>query len=185
MQRRRAFSLLGLGSALAAVLVAVGCTPGGQFDPTEVINSEALSTKKKLQGEREPLFPNGVPGAETGVPPELVKGYQAPPEPAPDNGEAAAKAAEAQAKAEAKPKPKPKPKPKVATAPPQAPHDPAFDQAPPPVAPRAQPQTAWPAPQTAQPGQTVWPNPSQAASGPQNAPPVQSVWPNPASSATH
>ncbi len=183
MPRRRAFSLLGLGSALAAVVVAAGCTPGGQFDPTEIINSETLSTKKKLQGEREPLFPNGVPGAETGVPRELVKGYQAPPEPAPDNGEAAAKAAEAQAKAEAKAKSKPRPKPKVATAPPQAPHDPAFDQAPAPAAPRAaQPQTAWPA---AQPGQTVWPNPPQSASGPQNPPPGQSPWPNPPSSATH
>jgi outer membrane biosynthesis protein TonB len=184
MPRRRAFSLLRLGAALAVVLLYAGCTPGGQFDPTEIINSEALSTKKKLQGEREPLFPNGVPGAETGVPPELVKGYQAPPEPAPE--EAAAKATQPQAKAEAKPKPKPKPKPKVATAPPptQAPHDPAFDQAAP-AAPRAaQPQTAWPAPSTAQPGQTAWPNPPQAASGPQNSQPGQSVWPNPPS-ATH
>lgn len=185
---RRAFPFLRLGSALAVVLLAAGCTPGGQFDPTEIINSETLSTKKKLQGDREPLFPAGVPGAETGVPPELVKGYQAPPEPAPESAEAAAKAAEAQAKAEAKAKPKPKPKPKVATAPPQAPapHDPAFDQAPAPGGPRAgQPQTAWPAPQGAQSGQTVWPNPPQATSGPQNAPPGQSVWPNPPPSATH
>jgi hypothetical protein len=157
MLTRRTPSLVRLGSALAVVLLFAGCTSGGQFDPTELINSETFSTKKKLQGDREPLFPNGVPGAESGVPPDLVKGYQAPPEQAAD---ISAAPKEAQAKAEPKPKPKLKPKPKVATAPPGAPRDPAFDQAPAPAAPRAaQPQTAWPAPQTAQPGQTAWPNP--------------------------
>lgn len=186
MLTRRTHSVVRLGAALAVVLVFAGCTPGGQFDPTEILNSETFSTKKKLQGEREPLFPSGVPGAETGVPPDLVKGYQAPPEPAAGNGDAAAKPAEAQAKAEPKPKSKPKPKPKVAAAPAKVPHDSAFDQAPAPVAPRAaQPQTVWPAPQTAQPGQTVWPNPPQTASGQQNAQPGQSVWPNPPSPGTH
>src|SRR5579864_6105084 len=159
MLARPTLSPVRLGVALAIMLMFAGCTPGGQFDPTELINSETFSTKKKLQGDREPVFPNGVPGAETGVPPDLVKGYQAPPEQAADIG-AAAKPAEGQAKVEPKPKPKLKPKPKVATAPPRTPNDPAFNQAPTSAAPRAaQPQTAWPAPQAAQPGQTAWPNP--------------------------
>ena len=36
--------------------------------------------KKKLPGDRKPVFPEGVPGVQAGVPPELMKGYQAPPE---------------------------------------------------------------------------------------------------------
>ncbi len=171
MPARPTLSLVRLGAALAVVLMSAGCTAGGQFDPTELINSETFSTKKKLQGDREPVFPNGVPGAATGVPPDLVKGYQAPPEQAADNGDAAAKA-EAKAEPKPKPNPKPKPKPKVATAPAKAPQDPAFDQAP-----------ASPAPRAATP-QTAWPNPPQAASGQPNAQ-GQTVWPNPPPPATH
>jgi len=181
----RTLSLVRVASALAVVLVFAGCTPGGQFDPTELLSSDMFNTKKKVQGEREPLFPNGVPGAETGVPQDLVKGYQAPPEQAADNGDAA-KAAEAQAKPEPKPKLKPKPKPKVATAPPPR-HDPAWDQKPAAAASRGTQsgQSVWPGPQTApgqqtaQPGQSVWPNPPQSGSGQQNAQSGQSVWPNP------
>ena len=33
-----------------------------------------LDTKKKLPGERKPVFPEGVPGLEQGVPKELYKG---------------------------------------------------------------------------------------------------------------
>ena len=33
-----------------------------------------LDTKKKLPGERKPVFPDGVPGLEQGVPKELYKG---------------------------------------------------------------------------------------------------------------
>src|SRR6516225_2864648 len=68
--------------ALTLALMIAGCTKGGQFDPTELFNSDMFDTKKKLKGERVPVFPEGVPGATTGVPPDLVKGYQAPPEPA-------------------------------------------------------------------------------------------------------
>ena len=43
-----------------------------------------MDTKKPLPGERKPVFSDGVPGVPKGVPPELVRGYQAPPEaPAP------------------------------------------------------------------------------------------------------
>src|SRR5580700_2449996 len=103
--------LVRTASALAVVLAIAGCTQGGQFDPTEVLAADPFGTKKKLQGEREPLFPSGVPGAESGVPHDLVKGYQPPTEQAAaDNADSAAKPAAAVA--EAKPKPKPKPRPK-------------------------------------------------------------------------
>src|SRR5208283_3658007 len=120
MPTRKGDSLVRVGATLAFVLVLAGCTPGGQFDLTELLSSDIFGTKKKLQGDREPLFPNGVPGAETGVPPDLVKGYQPPPEqqaavdaaPTPPAPKPAAVAA-----APVKPKPKPKPKPAVARAP--------------------------------------------------------------------
>src|SRR6201981_3252167 len=66
--------------AVALALLVAGCTKGGQFDPTELFTSDVFDSKKKLKGERTPVFPEGVPGATTGVPQDLVKGYQAPPE---------------------------------------------------------------------------------------------------------
>src|ERR1700737_2495301 len=60
--------LIALSSALA------GCGGGGlgNFDPTGLL--DFLDTKKKLPGERKPVFPEGVPGLEQGVPKELYKG---------------------------------------------------------------------------------------------------------------
>ena len=62
----------------AAVLIAFtgllgGCSSGG-FDPSDLL--DWLDTKKKLPGERKPVFPEGVPGLEQGVPKELYKGAQ-------------------------------------------------------------------------------------------------------------
>jgi hypothetical protein len=149
MQAQSRLSLLRAGSVLALVLVLSpflgACTPGGQFDPTEMFNSDVFDSKKKLSGQREPLFPGGVPGTTTGVPADLVKGYQPPPDqsdadasqtPPPPAGAAqapAAKTASADAAptatAEAKPKPKPRPKPKVASAPAaQQSQDPVWNQ---------------------------------------------------------
>jgi hypothetical protein len=63
----------------AAVLIALSgalasCGGGGlsSFDPTDML--DWLDTKKKLPGERKPVFPEGVPGLEQGVPKELYKG---------------------------------------------------------------------------------------------------------------
>jgi hypothetical protein len=63
----------------AAVLTALcgalaGCSGGGisSFDPTDML--DFLDTKKKLAGERKPVFPEGVPGLEQGVPKNLYKG---------------------------------------------------------------------------------------------------------------
>ncbi len=70
MQGQRIPSFVRVGALLALVLMPVlgACTKGGQFDPTEVFNSDAFDSKKKLSGQREPVFPSGVPGTTTGVP---------------------------------------------------------------------------------------------------------------------
>lgn len=192
-------SSLRLASALALALALAGCTKGGQFDPTEIFNNDMFETKKKIAGEREPVFPGGVPGTTSGVPPDLVKGYQPPPEqadttPAPPSAPVA----------EAKPKPKPKPKPKLAAAPahPQQTQDPIWNQkgaapakrisigpasqqaAPPPQQAPADSQTAWPAPPQPAQSQTAWPAPPPAGSTAQSAQPSQSIWPNSPAPAT-
>jgi hypothetical protein len=62
----------------AAVLISLsgalaGCsTSFSNFDPSDLL--DFLDTKKKLPGERKPVFPDGVPGLEQGVPKELYKG---------------------------------------------------------------------------------------------------------------
>src|SRR3569833_595306 len=64
-----------------AMLVAVACVLSGcggstvnSFDPTDMLSF--LDTKKPLPGARKPVFPEGVPGVEQGVPKELYKGEQ-------------------------------------------------------------------------------------------------------------
>ena len=138
-------------SALSLPVLLAGCE---SFDPTSIFDAEIFNTKKKLQGERHPVFPEGTPGVPQGVPAELVKGYQAPPEPEPQQA-----AVEPE-----KPKPKPKPKPKVVAKPAEQPSAPA-------PAPQAQSQTqpaqqrppaAAPWPGTGQPttgGGVAWPEP--------------------------
>jgi hypothetical protein len=181
--------------AVALVLVLAGCTPGGQFDPTEIFNSDVFDSKTKLKGDREPLFPGGVPGTTTGVPADLVKGYQPPP----DQADATAAPADtAPAAAAAKPAPKPKPKPKVAAIPRAQNQGSVWDQKPQQPTARinigskpasqqqaAPPPPAWPAAQTppaqeaAQPSQSVWPAPQPTGPTQQTAQPSQSIWPNP------
>ena len=176
---RRSSLLVRAGSAAALVLVLAGCTPGGQFDPTTLLANDTFDTKTKLKGDRQPVFPNGVPGTSSGVPQDLVKGYQPPPDQAAD-----ATAPDAAAEEAAKNKPKPKPKPKVARAPAQPPAapprrinvGPAPNQAPP-----AAPQGAAPAqpasPQQSQ--QSPFPPPPQTAPAQQANPTVESRWPDP------
>jgi hypothetical protein len=172
---RRSLSLVRVGSAAALVLALAGCTPGGQFDPTGLLANDMFDTKTKLKGDRQPVFPNGVPGTSSGVPPDLVKGYQPPPDQAADANVADAAAAEA-----AKNKPKPKPKPKVARAPAQPPAapprrinvGPSPNQAAP-AAPAA-PQGA--APSQTSPQQSVWPAAPPSAPAQQQ---VESRWPDP------
>jgi outer membrane biosynthesis protein TonB len=172
---RRSSLLVRAGTAAALVLALAGCTPGGQFDPTSLFANDMFDTKTKLKGDREPVFPNGVPGTSSGVPPDLVKGYQPPPDQAAD-----ANAPDAAAEEAAKNKPKPKPKPKVARAPAQPPAAPPrrINVGPTPnqAAPAA-PQGAAPAPQQSQ--QSPFPPPPQTAPAQQAAPTVESRWPDP------
>ena len=62
----------------AAILIAfssvlAGCSSSlSNFDPSDLL--DFLDTKKKLPGDRKPVFPDGVPGLEQGVPKDLYKG---------------------------------------------------------------------------------------------------------------
>ena len=147
-------------SAGAVLLVLVSCTPGGQFDPTTLLQSDMFESKKKITGQREPVFPNGVPGTTSGVPPDLVKGYQPPPD---QTDAASADAAGTQPPPE-KPKPKLKPKPKVAVQTPAKPAQPPKRIS---VGPAAKPAADSQPQQTSAPSgqpQSVFPDPPATAS---------------------
>jgi hypothetical protein len=164
-------------AALAFTLLVAGCTKGGQFDPTEMFNSDVFDSKQKLKGERVPVFPDGVPGATTGVPQDLVKGYQPPPD-QPTDADAAVPGPTPPPDAAAE-KPKPKPKPKLVQKPSSPPTRISVGAKPSTAQEPASSQPAWPSPQ-ANSGQPAaqqpspWPVPTQQA-----AQPSQSVWPNP------
>jgi len=64
--------LIALSGALA------GCSSVYNWDPSDML--DWLDTKKKLPGERKPVFPGGVPGVEQGVPKELYKGARQEPD---------------------------------------------------------------------------------------------------------
>ncbi len=152
---------------LTAGVLALGLalTACEDFDPTAVF--DVFDTKKKLPGERQPVFPTGTPGVPQGVPPEMVKGYQPPPEQSSKETAAAAEPKEA----EAKPKPTAKPKPKVVAKPADATTTgtvrvppPSAQAAPPPNAQQTQAApAASPWPSSGQPsGGVAWPDPPAA-----------------------
>jgi hypothetical protein len=153
--------------ALVAVVVAAGplLSACNSFD----LDDYAFwDSKKKLPGDRKPVFPEGVPGVAAGVPPELVRGYR---EPEGTSLTDPAKAAAEAAAADAAPKPKPKPAPlRVVSKPPPKPQAPPDPYA---AAPRtaAAPATAQSAPQAvAQPA-------PQAGGAPWPAAQPQAAWP--------
>jgi len=143
---------------LAAMLAATGpvLSACDSLDTFEIFDS-----KKKLAGERKPVFPEGVPGVASGVPPELMKGYHEPEggglDPAKAAAEAAAEPAAKPRKPPTKPTPqrtasKPAPKPPAQSDPygaaPTRAAEPAQQPAPQAATapwPAAQPQAAWPA----------------------------------------
>ena len=150
------------------VLAAMVAATGPVLSACDSLDSfEIFDSKKKLTGDRKPVFPEGVPGVASGVPPELVKGYREPEGGGLDPAKAAAvAAAEPAAKPKKlKPEPKPEPKPapqrtasKPAPKPPSDPYgaaptraaapEPAQQPAPQAATspwPTAQPQAAWPA----------------------------------------
>lgn len=71
---RRSQRLIAAIVAAALCSALAGCGGGGlaNFDPSDLL--DFLDTKKKLPGERKPVFPEGVPGLEQGVPKDLYKG---------------------------------------------------------------------------------------------------------------
>jgi hypothetical protein len=70
---RRSQRVIAAAVAIALSSALAGCTGGmSSFDPSDLL--DFLDTKKKLPGERKPVFPGGVPGLEQGVPKDLYKG---------------------------------------------------------------------------------------------------------------
>src|SRR5689334_9307558 len=59
---------------LLGLLLGTGLSLGACDSIDNLTNM--LDTKKRLSGDRRPVFPDGVPGVEMGVPPEMMKGYQ-------------------------------------------------------------------------------------------------------------
>jgi hypothetical protein len=149
-------------AALAFALALAGCD---SFDPLDKFQDwDIMSTSKTpMKGERREVFPQGVPGVPQGVPPDMVKGYQAPPEAPP---------AVVQAKPEKKAKkktaaaPAPRKQARQKAAPPQEkvePGDQPMQQAP---AARASTQPVQQPPggfQTMPGAQPTWPTNAQPA----------------------
>jgi hypothetical protein len=184
LPNRSRSSLIRALAALVLALVLARCTPGGQFDPTTLFQSDMFDTKTKLKGQRVPLFPNGVPGASTGVPADLVKGYKPPPDQA-DADPDAINAPPPNLAVQQPATPAPKLKAKVAIGRPRTPTqkpststriDVGAKGAPP-----QQPaQTNWPTPPpTGSPSQqnVAWPAPPPTAPPSQAAQQSQNIWP--------
>ena len=169
-----------VGSTVGVLLLGLSLAGCEDFDPTAIFDSDFFNTKKKLQGERKPVFPNGVPGVSRGVPPELVKGYQASPDADQDDSLVQQAGTDAQ-------KTKPKSKPKVAAKPAPAetparptsitvrrsdtPTGPVDDRWPDPTPPpRQQPSAVQPG--AVQPGAAQWPDSPRPGAG-------ATQWPDP------
>jgi hypothetical protein len=157
----RIASTFAVVSTLAILLGGCADVSDYAIDPSEWFAGDWFGNKKKLEGPRKPVFPEGVPGVTKGVPQDLVKGYQ-------PSGEQDASALQGLIPED--PKPKPKPKPKVAAKP----------KAPPPE------QESRPTPVTVrrsdspqgqqQPAGGQWPDPSPAQSPARQQ---QPGWPDP------
>jgi hypothetical protein len=118
------------------------------------------TSKTPLPGERRPVFQSGVPGVPQGVPPEMVRGYQAPAEAPPPV-------------VEAKPEKKQRPK-KTASVPRRAPSQAQQDGQPMRQAPAARATTTQPVNQGAE---QMQPMPGAQPTWPSNAPPAPAAWP--------
>src|SRR5215470_13499124 len=141
----RRHHLILTAAALAASFALVGCETADVVDKlTDLIPFG--DSKKPLPGERKEVFPQGVPGVPQGVPPDMVKGNQPPPEATPPPQATAAPPPPAE---------KPKPKKKVQAKP----------KAPPPTAADPSASTVPPTASTVPPApSSSWPPPMQPAS---------------------
>ena len=153
------------------VLAAIVAATGPVLSACDTLDTfEIFDSKKKLTGERKPVFPEGVPGVASGVPPELMKGYHEPEGGGLDPAKAAAEAA---AEPAAKPKkPRPEPKPELKSEPKPAPQRTASKPAPKPA---SDPYGAAPT-RAAAPEPAQQPAP-QAATAPWPSAQPQSAWP--------
>jgi outer membrane biosynthesis protein TonB len=147
---RRMHRILMIVTIIAVAPALAGCA---DFD-LDKLDVFGLSDKKKLPGDRKPLFPEGVPGVSQGIPPEYIKGNQSPPDTAqPVAVEPEKKAAAVEPVEEPKPKPKRK-KPKAVAS---APTKPVTTDQPAP-APQAAPWPAQPQQQPQQSSSAPWPS---------------------------
>jgi hypothetical protein len=177
--------------ALVVALPLAGCAGFGNydFDPTDLM-PEWFNSKKKLTGERKPVFPEGVPGVAHGVPSDLIKGnQQADIGLVPGRPQAAAQPEERRSRPKAQPRPKSTPPTDTASnQSTQTPVESRWPDSPPPQQqpqrqqqPRQQQQQQsggqWPEPpaQRQQQPAAQWPDPP--AQRPQGGGPVQ--WPDP------
>jgi hypothetical protein len=148
--------LIALSGALA------GCGSTGNFDPSDLL--DFLDTKKKLPGDRKPVFPEGVPGLEQGVPKDLYRGARQQDDP---NAQAAAAppppVEEPKSKRGAKSKGKQAAAPATAADPDAAPYEEGSTAAAPPAPKPAKivrkRTTAPPPDQSAAPAQSAFPAP--------------------------
>src|SRR5262245_38868679 len=74
-------SLMRIILVTSALIVPLGgcASIGDAIDPTDWFSGDLFNSKKKLPGDRKPVFPEGVPGVSQGIPSDLVKGNQPPP----------------------------------------------------------------------------------------------------------
>ena len=160
-----------LGLTVGALSLVLSLAACDSLDPTDLFDSELFNTKKKLPGERQPVFPEGTPGVPLGVPPELIKGHQAAePDPVTTQAVAPPTTQAVAPPAEEKPKPKAKPKPKVVAKPAEQSGPTAITVRPPvqqvapsqqATPPAQQPVTAgaWPSSEPSPGGGVAWPDP--------------------------
>ena len=97
---RRADRVMSIAAVLALTLALGGCETSSLWDSANSASDKFQdmmsdfnpfgTSKKPLPGERRAVFPEGVPGVQQGVPPELMKGRAraedaaAQPAPAPE-----------------------------------------------------------------------------------------------------
>lgn len=155
--------------ALSAALSGCGGGSMSGFEPSDLL--DFLDTKKKIPGDRKPVFPEGVPGLEQGVPKNLYRGSA---QEQIDQQNAAAAQPPPAAEPKGKRAAKPRSRPAVSAAPARQPDADAPPEEE--VGTAAAPPAPKPMKQSRR--RVTTPPPDQPAAPPQ-APPQQSAFPAP------
>lgn len=186
-------------AALVAWLIALPLAGCSDWDPTDLFDNNIFNPKKPLPGDRKPLFPDGTPGVQKGVPPDLYRGATPAQEGSTQGGPAQGSTPQvgatqattatsreaspggsgqgvttdrryAGAPEDAAPRPKPKPKKAQVVAAPQT--------TPTPITVRPNASTAS--------SSSPWPDPPPMQSAPAtNAAPTPGIWPDPPPPSTY